>query len=273
MSSVVLLSGSPDAVLGAARASEGPGSVAWALLSSSWSSRRWCFPPSPKEILRVELAPGAQHIALGAVVPREAVQPVCRPATSAQASFPAGTPRGLCSALAGSRGCARPSAGSASGRRPSRGQLSCRGPATAASALPGRWTPAPAVPSEGRSVPPAWGPWTGPPSPPHCRTRKESSPGRKWTGRGRSLHSHFHCFCVREKPPGLPGPGSWFWDGTPPAGSCLCFSCLAQLCRGLLCFVPRVDAFEVDSIVEGETPGGLQGGWRGPWLRCAASGG
>ena len=126
MSSVVLLSGSPDAVLGAARASEGPGSVAWALLSSSWSSRRWCFPPSPKEILRVELAPGAQHIALGAVVPREAVQPVCRPATSAQASFPAGTPRGLCSALAGSRGCARPSAGSASGRRPSRGQLSCR---------------------------------------------------------------------------------------------------------------------------------------------------
>lgn len=147
------------------------------------------------------------------------------------------------------------------------------GPATAASALPGRWTPAPAVPSEGRSVPPAWGPWTGPPSPPHCRTRKESSPGRKWTGRGRSLHSHFHCFCVREKPPGLPGPGSWFWDGTPPAGSCLCFSCLAQLCRGLLCFVPRVDAFEVDSIVEGETPGGLQGGWRGPWLRCAASGG
>ena len=56
VSSVVLLSGSPDAVLGAARASEGPGSVAWDLLSYSWSSRRWCVSPPPKEILRVELA-------------------------------------------------------------------------------------------------------------------------------------------------------------------------------------------------------------------------
>lgn len=50
---------------------------------------------------------------------------------------------------------------------------------------------------------------------------------------------------------GLPGPGSWVRD----AGSCL-----AQVRQGLFWFVSQVDVFEFGSMVDGETPGCVQGG-------------
>lgn len=83
-----------------------------------------------------------------------------------------------------------------------------------------------------------------------------------WCSQG---HRHRDCDASWEEPPGLLGPGSWLrskgcWR------TCLCCSylawmssiCLFSWAWDLSAFVGEVDAFEVDTIAEGQVPGGLK---------------
>lgn len=203
------------------------------------------------------MAPAAQHVARGAPAGAQLMR---QPFPPAQSPSPTGTSG---SALAASRGCVTRLRHAFLGLPDSGGPLwaaTLPVPATAASVLPGLCSPILSLRCHLEGA--------------LCSLPGLFRPGhlllpvglKQWSQAGVDGCD------VAESQPALLSlqQGEALWTARPwllvsgggplPVGSCLCLSGLAQLRRGLLCFVVQVDAFEVSGFEEGKTPGGLQGG-------------